>query len=1032
MHVLRPPGPDRAGGQLTKERGQPGGSDQEASGRDSLRWHRSGDQDPYGDPMEMDLVATGGQADKYGNRFEGRWTTHCLADVLRGAVERIDLEPPGDAGEGVEFVLYRGGRVEHHQVKSGRSGGQWTVQRLAREGVLRHFESKLTADTGCSCVLVTEAPADALHGLTQAARSSSSVQDFESRLNEDLRIAWQQIKVAWPSLTPDEAAAALARVHDIQWSEEALRTLLTVELEALLEGPADMSIAVLAQYALDRLSGSVIALDVWAHLDGLGIGPTDWAHDASVAQAVNDAVDRYLRPHREEAILGATIPRAEVDEVHRLLTIDIPGVVLVTGEGGIGKSAVAAQVVEALVSEGLPVLPLRADLLAPTMLPRGVGDQLGLPGSPPAVLGGISADRRSVLVLDQLDSVSLTSGRHPELWQCLREVIEEARYQRDMSVLIVCRRFDLENDDRLRTLRASDGGPATVVQVGPLSDETVGEVVASAGLSAQDLRPSQRELLAVPLHLRLLTLVASESGERTLNFETAKDLYDRFWEHKRQRVSDRMAPRTARWADVLVAASDAMSQRESLSIPRSSLDAFGDEVPFLLSEHVLVEEGGRVAFFHQGFFDYVFARAFRSHPEDLLSYLLETDQGLFRRAQVKQVLGYERDEEEEERYLRDLESMMNDSRIRFHLKRAALDHLMTVPDPSHEEWAILERGLESGGEIKQHILDLLSGSPAWFDLVVDRGAIAAWLSSKDDERISEAVTILGRIQRSRPTKVAALLTPFIGASEEWNRRLLWLIQWADLAIDRSFLDFFLQLLESGALDDARGPIAVNSDFWSLIYGLSKKHPDWACEVTGGYLNRRLQIANDAGEQNPFDGIAGSIPETQHTDMIVEAAEGAPKAFVRHVMPFMLEVVDRTVDKSKLPPRHDPVWGFRYPDEAYTLRSALLRAMEIALKGLASEETDTFHGFVEESDRRESETLDFLVLRGFMGAPPELADAAIDYILAVPDPSAHRVRLGGVVGESGAPLVGGASMLAGPTGAGVLGDTRVLPRVGTLG
>ncbi len=596
------------------------------------------------------MVATGGQADKYGNRFEGRWTTHCLAELLRGDAERIDLEPPGDAGEGVEFVLRRDGRVEHHQVKSGRSGGQWTIQRLTREGVLGHFEAKLKADTDCTCVLVTEAPADALHGLTQAARSSSSVQDFESRLNEDLRIAWQQIKAAWPNLTPDEAVAALARVHDIQWSEEALRTLLTVELEALVEGPADASLAVLAQYALDRLSGSVIAPDVWAHLDGVGIGPTDWGHDASVAQALNDAVDRYLRPHRKEAILGTAIPRTEADEVRRLLTSETPGVVLVTGEGGIGKSSAAAQVVEALLGEGIPVLPLRADLLAPTMLPRVVGEQLGLPGSPPAVLGAISPGRRSVLVLDQLDSVSLTSGRHPELWQCLREVIDEASYQPDMSVLIVCRRFDLENDDRLRTLRASDGGPATVVQVGRLSDEIVGQVVASAGLSVQNLRPSQRELLAVPLHLRLLTLVASESSVRTLNFETAKDLYDRFWEHKRQRVAERMAPRTARWADVLVAACDVMSEGESLSVPRSSLDAFADEVPYLLSEHVLVEESGRIAFFHQSFFDYIFARGFRSRAEELMRYILETDQGLFRRAQVRQVLGYERDEEREGRF----------------------------------------------------------------------------------------------------------------------------------------------------------------------------------------------------------------------------------------------------------------------------------------------------------------------------------------------------------------------------------------------
>jgi hypothetical protein len=272
-----------------------------------------------------------------------------------------------------------------------------------------------------------------------------------------------------------------------------------------------------------------------------------------------------------------------------------------------------------------------------------------------------------------------------------------------------------------------------------------------------------------------------------------------------------MPPHSARWAESLDATCELMSEAESLSIPRSALDRFAEEVPILISEHVLVEETGRVAFFHQGFFDYVFARGFRTRNQDLLSYLMGTDQGLFRRAQVRQVLGYERDKDTA-RYLRDLESILSDGRIRFHLKRAALDHLMTVSDPSPEEWAILERVAASGDDIERHVLDLISGSPAWFDLLADLGTMSQWLSSGDEERVNEAVTILTRIQRSRPARVAELLTPYVGVSDEWSRRLLWLVRWADLATDRAFLDFFLHLLETGALDNARGPIAVNSDF----------------------------------------------------------------------------------------------------------------------------------------------------------------------------------------------------------------------------
>src|SRR5437773_2401907 len=128
---------------------------------------------------------SGGVADKYGNRFEGRWTVHCFAEVLRERADRIDLEPPGEAGEAVEFILWRDGKAEHHQVKAGRSNGQWTVAKLARESVLGGFGKKLLADPECVCVLVTETGADELYELVGRARQSSNEAELRQRLNDD-------------------------------------------------------------------------------------------------------------------------------------------------------------------------------------------------------------------------------------------------------------------------------------------------------------------------------------------------------------------------------------------------------------------------------------------------------------------------------------------------------------------------------------------------------------------------------------------------------------------------------------------------------------------------------------------------------------------------------------------------------------------------------------------------------------------------------------------------------------------------------
>jgi hypothetical protein len=930
------------------------------------------------------MAMSGGVADKYGNRFEGRWTVHCFVELLRGVAVKIDLEPPGAAGEGVEFVLWKDGTAEHHQVKAGRSGGSWTIPRLAREKVLRAFGTKLQADPQCCCVLVTEAAADDLKELSVRALQSSSVADFDSRLTDKLRSVWERLRSEWLSMTDNEAVAAIARVRHLPWPEENLTTLLTAELESLVAGAPETTLSILAQYALDRLSGMVIATDIWGHLAELGIRPTSWAHDASVAQAISVLVERYIRLHRDDAILGSPLPREESDIVTNLLLDGGPSMVFVTGDGGMGKSGVLAEVVDRLRAHGNPVLPIRADILQPTQLTREVGEQVGLPGSPGAVLASQAGGRRSVLIIDQLDSVSFTSGRHPEFWHCLREVMDEARCQPEVSVLVACRRFELDNDDRMRAASTD----ATVIDVGSLSDATVDAVLSRLKLDPAGLQGSQRALLRVPLHLRLFTQVASEAGAHELTFESAKDLFDRFWKHKRERVAERLSPRTVQWGPAIEAACARMSQLEALSVPQSALDGFPEERDVLLSEHVLVEDHGRLAFFHQAFFDYAFARGFRGRDERLLDYLLTTDQGLFRRAQVRQVLVYER-VDDWQRYLEDLASVLTDSRTRFHIKRTTLDLLRSLASPTADEWAIVARSEKTNPDVHRHVIDLIAGAPAWFDLADGNGMLPEWLASDDSDTVGDAVTILLRAQRSRGSQVARLLEPYVGMSAEWDRRLAAVMQWADLAADRSFFELFLRLLEAGTLDGARGPIAVNSDFWDLAYGLGEKQPEWGCEFVGAYLDRGLERAIKSGDANPFDGSPPSIPDTQHVNVVLDVALKSPTAFVARVLPFMLKVIDRTVNRADDPPRDDPVWRWRHTGDVHSLKSAILVAMENSIRRLAASDGSAFEALAADLGSRGSETLDFLVARGFLSAPATLADAAIHFLLASPG----RLRLG---------------------------------------
>ena len=90
----------------------------------------------------------GGPAEKFGNRYEGRWTVACLLDVLDERADSIRLEPPGPEEQGFEFWLTKQDVHEYHQVKRQHSTGRWTLPTLAQGGVLANFITKPSVPIG--------------------------------------------------------------------------------------------------------------------------------------------------------------------------------------------------------------------------------------------------------------------------------------------------------------------------------------------------------------------------------------------------------------------------------------------------------------------------------------------------------------------------------------------------------------------------------------------------------------------------------------------------------------------------------------------------------------------------------------------------------------------------------------------------------------------------------------------------------------------------------------------------------------------
>ena len=406
----------------------------------------------------------GGAAEKFGNRYEGRWTVACLLDVMDEKADSIRLEPPEPEGQGFEFWATKQGIRECHQVKRQHSNGHWTLHTLEREGVLTNFTTRLQ-DPRVHCVFVSANSAGQLDELSDRARRSASWEEFnETFLRADQRRKdFDLVRHSQTGVPEQKIYEQLKRVHIRTVDESSLRSMIESRASTLVDGDAATVVDVLAEMASDGVHHELTAYHIWNHLESRGFSRRHWDKDPHVLKAVGEANRRYVNFLRYQAIGHTVLPRQEVQTVHdRLKESSAKTGVLVTGEAGIGKSGVMLQVVEKFLDAGTPIVALRADRVALTQLPDDVGDQIGLPGSPANVLAAVAQGRDCVLVIDQLDALSLASGRNTNLFDCIYAIIQQAQAHPNMRILLACRKFDLDNDYRLRRLTDPDGVAETV------------------------------------------------------------------------------------------------------------------------------------------------------------------------------------------------------------------------------------------------------------------------------------------------------------------------------------------------------------------------------------------------------------------------------------------------------------------------------------------------------------------------------------------------------------------------------------------
>ena len=883
----------------------------------------------------------------------------------------IELERPGQEGEGIEFTIETSDSLEHHQVKRQLTGsGYWSLASLASEGVLRHFYQKLN-DLSATCCFVSTHAAHPLDELIYRARKSENFASFKVYFLDSKEWSghFDALNGRWEASSEEDAYQRLTRTSVRTIDEDDLYDLVENKIISRVAGNPQNVLDVLSQFALEQTHQKLTSIGIWAHLESRGFRRRALSHD--VATTISQLNDAYLGGIQPVGIAGETIRRPEVKQIFTLFDDEeSDNIVLLTGKAGVGKSSAIAQALEEMKRRDEPALCIRLDHLEASSTPQELGQTLGLAGSPVSMLANVAAERNCLLVIDQLDAVSLASGRNSDFFDCIGAVLREAKRHPNLRVIAACRKFDVDNDPRIRQLISTDG-IAQEVLLSEFDETTVREIVAKLGIEAGSLSTKQIELLSLPVHLRLLAEVSSGRMDALLGIQTAKELYDAYWDEKKRVMRGRATASHIQEVADLIA--DSMSDRQSLSVPASLLDEHHEVVDLMASENILAKNRARVSFFHESFFDYTFARRMIQNKFDAVRFALEQGQSLFVRSQIRQILLHQRDVYPEDS-LHNVSSMLNHPDIRTHLKDIVLALLGSLDDPTLDEWTVMEPMLST--ELSDQVWRAINGSKAWFDILDSIGVIPQWMTSKDEQLANKAIWFLQSVQEQRADRVAELFSPFLGVSEPWNQRLKVLIVYSEMGASRSFFDFALNAIRAGIFDDLLSPNGDDFGTWYRAKQLAESKSEMACELVAAFCSRLVECMR--GSENPREfldtrlDIGGEVMEG--------VAASVPEMFVKSLLPFLYDVLDISADKRLAPPWRDAVWGHGFIAQTTGLDNGFLLAMESALRWLASNESDRFRIYAKNFRASRYRTVHYLLMRSYSVAGNSYADEAAEYLL----------------------------------------------------
>lgn len=375
---------------------------------------------------------------------------------------------------------------------------------------------------------------------------------------------------------------------------------------------------------------------------------------------------------------------------------------ILSGPAGCGKSVVLKDLLEHLDGTGQPYLAIKADQAYLTDTTQIVNTLYTL----------CAKGLKAILVIDQLDALSRDlSNDKTKLNNLLVAISSACKSPQSASIRVIvsCREFDLQNDSRINKILSKE--PIRLIGLSQNEVRQTLELLDN-GLYEKTGKVL-RDLLTTPQYLDTFCRIY-HSCLQPLQIATNIDLYDALW----QEITHPDIPLPCEDIEtVLYDLAKAVIKSETLNPVQVFAGKKMKVAEFLKSDGIFLQQGNHVAFFHQTFFEYVYARQLAASGKSLRDSIGKIHQGLFVRNRVKQTLDYLKGKDPA-RYIEEINQLLLSAKIRTHIKTLVLDSMAFSSSVSFAEQTLIKQLYLENNRLFNYFLRK-AWSDAWFRPVMN-------------------------------------------------------------------------------------------------------------------------------------------------------------------------------------------------------------------------------------------------------------------------------------------------------------------------